>query len=194
MSGLERDALVVNFFGGPGVGKTTAAAMLFVELKLRSADAELYDEQARQCILTGQVSALEIQPYLFGLQLYRLRTTARHTDIVVMDSPLLLNPIYDKNQSTPLRDLVLEEFYRFRNLNVVMERPRSGVHSMAGRVHDAAESRVLDERIRRFLDDSRIPYRTMAGTREDIAHLADDVVADVEAHRVQLPLLANSGG
>lgn len=166
--------------------------MLFVELKLRSADAELYDEQARQCILTGQVSALEIQPYLFGLQLYRLRTTARNTDIVVMDSPLLLNPIYDKNQSIALRELVLEEFYRFRNLNVVIERPRSGVHSMAGRVHDAAESRVLDERIRQYLDDTRIPYRTVAGTREEIVRLADDVVANVESHRVQLPLITRS--
>jgi hypothetical protein len=183
-------ALVVNFFGGPASGKTTAAARLFVALKLRNADAEMHDEQARQCIQQGQISALEVQPYLFGLQLYKLRTSVKTTDIVIMDSPLLLNPIYDRAESPALRALVLEEHHKFWNLNVAVERPANAPHSMIGRVHDRHESVLLDEKILRFLDVERIPYSVIPRDAEAIERLADEVVAMVtSARRTAEPFL-----
>lgn len=180
-------ALVVNFFGGPGSGKTTAAARLFTRLKMRGLDVELIDEVARTCIQTGQLGALEVQPYLFGMGLYRLRTTARNTDVVIMDSPLLLNPIYDAHQSAALRALCLEEHNRFANLNVRLTRlaARSPLvadaetHSMAGRVHDAAESRDLDAAIGRFLAELAVPLVPCDGSAAHLDHLADVVAGAV---------------
>jgi hypothetical protein len=189
METSENGALVVNFFGGPGGGKTTAATQLFVALKLRNADAELHYELARQFITQGQLSALDVQPYLFGLALYKLIQTAKNTDIVIMDSPLLLNPIYDKWQSSAFRMLTLEEHRKFRNLNVWVNRPAVTGHSMTGRVHDYAESLLLDQRIREFLKDEDIPHIELTPTPENVALLADRVIADVEAHRSQLLLL-----
>lgn len=186
----DRNALIVNFFGGPASGKTTAAARLFVALKLRNADAEMHDEQARQCIQQGQLSALDVQPYLFGMQLYKLRTSTKNSDIVIMDSPLLLNPIYDKAQSPALRALVLEEHNKFWNLNVVVERPVNAPHSMVGRVHDRIESLLLDQRILQFLDEERVPYLRIGRDGIEIEQLADKVVEMVaELRRAEEPFL-----
>ena len=175
-------ALIVNFYGGPASGKTTAAARLFVALKERGTDAEMHDEQARQCIQQGQLGALDVQPYLFGLQLYKLRTTVGRTDVVIMDSPILLNPVYDKAQSPALRALVLEEYHRFRNLNVVIDRSSTAPHSMVGRVHDRHESTMLDERIVHFLEEQGVPFERMPqGSPAD--DLADRVVAMISRAR-----------
>ncbi|MDP9349353.1 MAG: ATP-binding protein, partial [Gemmatimonadota bacterium] len=175
------NALIVNFFGGPGGGKTTAGALLFTELKLRGMDIEMDMELARQMILMEHLSALECQPYLFGVALYKLRQTARNTEVVIMDSPLLLNPIYDKFQSPALRALSIEEHNRFRNFNVFVNRPRNASHSMAGRVHNLQESLLLDERIKAFLREIGEPFIEISGEIEDIRSTADRVVEDVQA-------------
>ena len=183
MTERDRNALVVNFFGGPGTGKTTAAARLFVELKLRNVDCEMHDEQARQCIQQGQIGALDVQPYLFGLQLYKLRTTAKNTDVVIMDSPLMLNPIYDKAKSSALRALVLEEHRRFRNLNLFCARPTNAPHSMVGRVHDLQESIVLDERIKALLQAEGESFREIGEAEDHIRSAADEVERLITEHR-----------
>lgn len=173
MSARGHIALVVNFFGGPGVGKTTTAARIFTALKMRGIDAELIDEVARTCIQTGQLGALDIQPYLFGQSLYRLKTTAKNTDVVIMDSPLLLNPIYDKRQSAGLKALCWEEHRLFPNLNIVLDRPATMVHSTVGRVHDADQSEQLNKDIIRFLDEVRLPYVRMKVDDEGVEQVAD---------------------
>jgi hypothetical protein len=182
-------ALIVNVFGGPGGGKTTLGAMLFTELKMRGADVEMDMELARQMILMEHLSALDCQPYLFGVALYKLVQTAKNTDVVIMDSPLLLNPIYDQQESPALRALAVEWHERFRNLNVFVQRSRNSAHSMAGRVHDYHESLLLDERIRLFLEELGLPYITCAGGSPGIEQLADTIISDVERHREQTSLL-----
>lgn len=166
-------ALVVNVFGGPGVGKTTTAARIFTALKMRAIDSELIDEVARTCIQTGQLGALEIQPYLFGQSLYRLKTTARNTDVVIMDAPLLLNPIYDKRQSPGLRALCWEEHQLFPNLNIVLDRPNHVKHSMVGRIHDLDQSENLHNDIVRFLDEIKLPYVRMRADDGGVEQIAD---------------------
>lgn len=183
MDEIKRGALIVNFFGGPGGGKTTAGARLFVELKMRGIDAEMDMELARQMILMEHVSAIECQPYLFGVALYKLQQTCKNTEVVVMDSPLLLNPIYDKVQSPALRSLSIEWHNRFRNLNVFIERPSNAIHSMAGRIHDLHESVFLDQLIRDFLESESIPYLPVAADADSISQVADEVQRRVEAYR-----------
>jgi predicted ATPase len=178
-------ALIVNFFGGPGGGKTTAGARLFTELKIRGIDTEMDMELARQMILMEHTSALECQPYLFGVALYKLRQTARNTDVVIMDSPLLLNPIYDRNASQALRALAIEEHNRFRNLNIFVERRANAPHSMAGRVHDLRESILLDQRIRDLLDELGESYVTIEADAAGVERIAQIAAADVARHREQ---------
>jgi RecA/RadA recombinase len=175
-------ALIVNFFGGPGSGKTTAAARAFVELKLRSIEAENLDEVATQMIRLGQLQALTVQPFLFGQALYRLMVTARSTDVCLMDSPLLLNPIYDGDQSQHLEALVWEYHRRFRNLNFFVQRGTDvRDHRMDGRVHNLQESIRLDARIRAYLDDNLVPYTLLSHRQEDIIMAADMVQAAVRS-------------
>lgn len=42
-----KNTLVVNLLGGPGCGKSTGAAYIFSQLKMRNIDAELVTEFAK---------------------------------------------------------------------------------------------------------------------------------------------------
>lgn len=50
--------LVINIFGGPGVGKSTVAAGLFYRLKCLHYSVELVEEFAKYLVYQGMVDVL----------------------------------------------------------------------------------------------------------------------------------------
>lgn len=161
------------------------AARLFVALKLRGVDVELQEEHARRAILQDQMSALLCQPYLFGQQLFELQRRAAQTDVVLMDSPLLLNPVYDRNRSPALEALVLESVAEFRELNLVLERPTHTYHSLSGRIHTRAESIELDGRIQQVLDRHAVAYERVAFDSPDaVESLVERIQSAAIASRI----------
>ena len=150
--------LCVNFFGGPGVGKTTAASSLFVALKKLNIDTEIVSEFAKDLVLENNRDALQHQWYVIAQQSYRLHCGYRSMQVVICDSPILLGPIYDPDGSRALYSLCLEHHHRFNNFNIVLRRDPNLQFSQAGRVHGLTESISLDYRIIRLLDDNNIPY------------------------------------
>lgn len=56
--------LVVNLFGGPGVGKSTGAAKVFSELKLLGVNCELVGEFAKDKTWEHNSTALSCQEYV----------------------------------------------------------------------------------------------------------------------------------
>ena len=150
--------LLINIFGGPNIGKTTAASDLFTELKKNHIEVELVSEFAKEVVIEGRVDALQHQWYITGTQAYRIHTAYRCMTVTLTDSPILLGPIYDADTSPALLALSLEHHAKYNNLNVVLSRNPDYEHSMAGRVHSLTESVSIDNRIVRFLDDHDIPY------------------------------------
>lgn len=149
--------LVINLFGGPGSGKTTIAAQLFAELKKRHYDVELVTEFAKDLIMQNNQAALQHQFYVTGVQAHRIWSAAQKMQVVVVDSPILLGPIYDQRNSKALLDLCVEHHDELNNLNIFLS--RKGVqHSMVGRVHSLTESVGIDNRIHRLLDELKVEY------------------------------------
>lgn len=144
--------------GGPGIGKTTLAAQLFVELKKLSLEVEIVSEFAKDIILEGRPDALSHQWYIMANQSFRIFCAYKHMEVVVTDSPILLGPVYDCDSSPALVALCFEQYHKYNNLNIVLNRTLEYEHSMAGRIHSLTESISIDNRIIRFLEESNIPY------------------------------------
>lgn len=88
------NTLVINLFGGPGVGKSTVAALTFGLLKDKNVNAELVTEYAKDMVWQERGNVLEDQVYIFAKQAHRVRHLLGKVDVVVTDGPILLSKVY----------------------------------------------------------------------------------------------------
>lgn len=140
---------VINFFAGPGAGKSTLAAELFVALKRRGEAVDLVTEYAKDLVWERRNNVLADQLYIFAKQRRRLiRLQESGVAWAVTDSPLLFSCLYGKTSLT-FRALVQEEFDEFANINFFVRRKKAYVE--LGRMHTEAEACALDTRARRLL-------------------------------------------
>ena len=88
---------VINLFGGPGVGKSTAAAGLFYEMKKRQLSVELVTEYAKDMVWEKRWNILDDQLYILAKQHRRIARLAEHgIEYVITDSPISLGLVYLK--------------------------------------------------------------------------------------------------
>lgn len=172
-----KNLIVVNFFAGPGCGKSTLAAYAFAKLKMAGVNCELVTEFAKDKVWEENAAALGNQIYMFSKQQYRIARCAGKVDVAVTDSPLLLSYIYNSDQDidAPLKELVRTVWSRYDNLNYALRRTKA--YNPAGRLQTEGEAKALDGRIRGLLDSLGEQYRTIDG---DIVS-ADVVMQDVLA-------------
>ena len=64
--------LVINLFGVPGAGKSTGAAYVFSQLKMKGINAELITEFAKDKVWENNEEVFKNQAYLFGKQSYKM--------------------------------------------------------------------------------------------------------------------------
>lgn len=83
------DTLIVNFFGGPGTGKSTTTAHVFSLLKWKGYNCEMALEYAKEKVWEGSLDVLDDQIYLFGEQYHRIKILENKVDIISCDSPFL---------------------------------------------------------------------------------------------------------
>lgn len=115
---------VINFFAGPGSGKSTVCAGLFSKLKLSGINCEMALEYAKDKVWEKSFRTLDNQIYVFGKQLHRIWRLKDQVDLVITDSPLLFSLIYDKTQNLKFKDLVVDQFNQFDNINYFINRKK----------------------------------------------------------------------
>jgi hypothetical protein len=155
---------VINLFGGPGSGKSTTAAGLFYNMKLKHANVELITEYAKELVYSDRVNFLNSkQEYVFAKQNLRQYILRDKVDWAITDSPLLLSLIYPKIYNTSpgehFDQYVVETFHRYDNVNFYIARPPT--FSDVGRVQDLSESVRVDELIVTALNNACIKYETI---------------------------------
>lgn len=158
---------VINLFGGPNVGKSTYAAHLYSQMKIRGMSVALVNEVAQEMIFEGRMDVLEgDQLLVFAEQNRKVLRVINRFDYVISDSPIILSNIYF-NEKTSIYDkkafhqFVLSTFNQYRNVNIFLERAIEWNHNMAERRHNAEEARELDTQIRNYLAINRVPFRTV---------------------------------
>lgn len=154
-------ALVVNFFGGPGAGKSTTAAAVFAECKRRGLVAELVTEYAKDRVWEESFRTLQNQIYVFGKQQHRLWRVRDRNDVVVTDSPILLSLYYGGDLSLAFRALILEEHRKCWSFNVLLERVKPYVP--VGRVQTETQAQEIDRTLAQLLKENEVPYTTLRG-------------------------------
>jgi nicotinamide riboside kinase len=159
----EYKTIVVNIIGGPGTGKSILSADIFSELKRRGITCDVSWEYIKRKIRERAVKVVESQIYLFGKQQFQLFTMKDEVDVVITDSPLLLNSVYDKSSCNELKNLVLKEYNKYDNLLYLIERDMSVEYETEGRYQDLDGAKKIDNKVKKFLADNNIEYKIIHG-------------------------------
>jgi hypothetical protein len=173
MNTHSRLPLVVNFFAGPGAGKSTTAAAVFAALKWSGVVCELVCEYAKDKVWEEQMGILNNQYYVFGKQLQRQLRLLEKVDVVVTDAPILLSVIYNKNVPA-FNSVVHEEFLRFNNLNYFVTRAKPYVQ--VGRYQDEEGAHAVDSDVRQLLDHYSVIHEVIPGSIESVQKIVNQVV------------------
>jgi hypothetical protein len=141
---------VINFYGGPSSGKSTAAAGLFYRMKMLGYEVELTDEFAKECVWEGNIPMLQDQLWVLAHQHRKILRLAGKVDYIITDSPVLLSPLYREKYSGPLySDLIdriaLEIYDKYHNINFMLTRPET--FEQNGRAQDKELSIQIDTEI-----------------------------------------------
>lgn len=163
---MKQDALIVNLFGGPSVGKSTTAAGVFALLKLHGVEVELVTEFAKDLVWEERTRTLGNQHYLFGKQYHRLWRVRDRVDVIVTDSPLMLSTVYVGPSSEVFTNYIVSMVNTFNNENIMLNRVKA--YSNVGRYQNEAEARQLDIPIREALDDNDMDWVEVPGDTSGI--------------------------
>jgi hypothetical protein len=168
---------VINFFGGPGSGKSTAAAGLFYLLKKKKYNVELVTEFAKDLVYSEDTHALSQQNYVFANQEYRLSRLVGKVDIAITDSPLILATFYTKDTYPKSFDqLCLDLFNGYDNENFFVN--RNHIYSQSGRVQNEKEAMFIDDKIWDFLFSKKIPFREVTAG-DDVPEKVLEIIMEI---------------
>lgn len=163
------NTLIINLFGGPGCGKSTAAADVFAGLKWKGVDCEMALEFAKDKVWEKSYEVLQNQIYVFGKQLHRVHRLIGQVEVVITDSPLPFSLMYGDNESYAFKALVLEVFNRYNNENFLLHRTKG--YNPNGRMQTEEEAKVLDKKMKNLLIDNKILYTDFEATKENIQEI-----------------------
>lgn len=158
---------VINIYGGPGTGKSTVAAEVFVAHKKSGYDVELIPEYAKSMVYEKRFNILgEDQLYILAKQhrcIYRLLD--QPMDYVIVDSPIINSAAYNlhTNLNQDILNLLVRELDRkYDNINIFLERNPDYGYNPNGRLQSTTEEadQKADD-IRQRLAHFNIDYTTM---------------------------------
>lgn len=180
----RKPPLIVAFYGGPGTGKSTTAALVFGALKQRGYNVEIVHEVAKDLTWEQRHRALSHQPYVAAKQMFRYDRLTGQVDAIISDTSTLLSLIYAKTSDSPLRDIAFQEWIvadwrARRTLNIVLRRNIERPYNPSGRSQSELEAQNLDAKILGMLDQHRFPYMEI-NMSIDQDHV-EDIVTEVEA-------------
>lgn len=172
---------VINFFGAPGVGKTTKTLELTASLKKQQLDVEPSLEIVKEYIYSGANILLSYQNFIFAQQDRQLKILedSRENEFVITDAPLLNNVFYaPKKYPLFFKELVFEIYNSYDNVNFFVRRTHPYSHQ--GRIHNEEESIKLTNQMYNFLVNHNISFIEINST-DEISDVFDLIM---EHHRI----------
>lgn len=174
----------INFWGGPGAGKTSMAAHLFAEMKARGYKVHFSEESVNAWIYQGRVPPEGYDDLLlFALQVYaeelclnprkagarKPRTAA--ADYVVTDCPPLMCCVYNRRREVPyyqyLLRIALDYEITYPALNLFVDRPAD--YDDRARFHTHKQAKEIDRLMMDCLAQNNLEYRRFHVTDSDLA-------------------------
>jgi hypothetical protein len=156
----------VNFFAGPGAGKSTTRAKTFGLFKDNKVNVEEVTEFAKDLTWDQNKAALADQLYILGTQNRRQYRLQGQVEWCITDCPLLLGAHYATPDFLPntFKNLIFELWDTYENYNFFIKRTKP--YSPVGRSQNEAEARAIDDNIRKMLVDHEIPFIEVADHKD----------------------------
>ena len=163
-----KDTVIINILGGPGVGKTTIANELFVNLKKMGKDVEVVSEFAKELVWEKRNEAFDDRLYMHGEQNHRLMMMNGELDYIITDSPLILTAIYNdyylkdkfpKEYNDMINNVTIQTFKLYNNKTYLIK--RNVEYENNGRRESEKQANDIDEKIISYLKENNIEYITL---------------------------------
>jgi len=165
--------LVINLFGGPGSGKSTISAGVFSLLKLQGINCELITEFAKSLVWQESTCGFEDRIYILGNQYHEMFVLKDKVDVIITDSPLLLNLLYNEVSEAYIK-LTLELFNGFDNLNYYINRKKE--YNEIGRMQTEDEAVNIDHKCKKMLNKNEIGHKQISGNFNGVNDIVNDVL------------------
>ena len=161
----------ITLFGGPGVGKSTAAAELFSWFKKRGKSVELVTEFAKDLVWENRQSTLEIQPYVSMKQFRNLARLKGKVDYVITDSPIIKDSVYARRYASDLPQAYHELLFFLHNnlgdsINILLSRDH--IYDSEGRYQTEDQAIEIDRELKFLLELHEIDYYECSTAIDDI--------------------------
>ena len=166
---------VLNLYGAPGAGKSTAAAYIFSHLKMLGYNCEYVTEYVKDKVYEQAVEVFKNQAYIFGKQYFRMTRLMGKVDLIITDSPLLLSKLYNKNEELgeKFEDLVSHVAGQQNSMNFLLKR----VHRFqtTGRIHNEEAANEIEKGLEKFLSMNDVDFHVMDGDISSYSVILDSV-------------------
>jgi adenylate kinase family enzyme len=161
-------SLIINFFGGPGIGKSTQASGLFTEMKKKHMDVEITYEFPKVVAWEENYLAIKDQFYITANQHRNISRLYGKVKYIIVDSPIILGLIYkDLYNDGPeypaifydesFDTFILNLFRKYECLNIFLNRNDS-TYDENGRFQDLTKAKEIDQEIKNKLITNNISF------------------------------------
>lgn len=178
-----RKTIWVNFWGGPGSGKSTGAAWVFSRLKTIGVEAELVAEYAKDMVWEKNPLFKEerdFQMMVSAEQLYRMLRVDGKVDVAVSDSPLPLGGFYAEGTLAceEFRSILWKLNERYDSIDFFIERVKS--YNPNGRNQEEAEANEISRKIKEMLNSKGVPFTCVPGSDNGYQTIVEAVLRKLE--------------
>lgn len=170
--------LLVNFFGGPGAGKSSMGLGVTSKCKWRGVEAEYVPEVPKDYVYEENWSVLNNQLKLLGEQWQRVFRLVKHRKIIITDSPIIIQTLYNKQYQNEFNLIVKALHNTYPSLNYLLRRCKK--YDPAGRYQTEDEAKALDEASFRKLIKFDIVYKTIDGIEANEELVYQDILKYIE--------------
>ena len=171
-----KDTIKVNLFAGPGTGKSTTAAEIYVLLKKAGVDVELVREFAKDLVWRDVIKEYFQEDIARG-QKEREDILIGKVDVIVTDSPYIQGAVYSEigEAERIYGDSIKREKYGrdLHNVNIFLERTKK--YKTVGREQTEEEAKELDQEIKEFLIENSINHKSLS-TNEAVPYAVYEVI------------------
>jgi hypothetical protein len=158
---------IINFFGGPGIGKSTQASGLFTEMKKHHMSVEYTYEFPKEVAWEGNISQLSDQFFITANQHRNISRLYGKVEYIIVDSPIILGCFYEQRygkgypasfySNAGLSNFLWRLFKDYNNINILLKRNEE-TYDQNGRIQSLQESQEIDDDIKTTLLINSIPF------------------------------------
>jgi hypothetical protein len=178
---------IINLYGGPGAGKSTAAAYVFYLLKITGFNSELVREYVKEWIWDERKFDQYDQLYFLGKQIRRESLLYGKVDFIVTDAPVMMNLLYaekycDKFISEGVRAATLNYYKQaaydqYNHIHVLLK--RSKPYQSEGRYQSESEAIEIDDEVKNMLNKYEIQFLESTSDESDLMITLDKIKAQL---------------